>query len=149
MSGTGVESVSGDKLMSKIDLFKEDNLINYNDVTIRSQHRYIVTTEDPSATTISAKSAQTTSTFPVEIPLTDYKFSANPLMEYSCTPWYSITDAYGNIYSQYAVKSTVEPVKFSAGAEKISIGMDTFKGLYSAGIDTYAEDDAGEIFLMA
>lgn len=144
-SATGTEAFSGDKLLEKIEGFEDDYRNFYSDIRITAQHKYIVTTDDPSAAVISAKSALTTSTFPVEIPLTNYDF-ANPLMDYSCTPWYSTTDVYGNIYSQYAVKSTDEPVRFSAGDESISIGMDTFKGLYSADIHTANQNDAIEIF---
>lgn len=144
---TGTEAISGDVLVEKFEGFQDTNKNDYSDIRITAQHKYIVTTEDPSATTISAaESAQTTSTFPVEISLTNYDFSEDPLKEYSCTPWYGITEDNGEISSTRAVKSTDEPVKFSAGDESISIGMDTFKGLYSADIETGTSDDALEIF---
>lgn len=146
LSATGTEAFSGDMLEGKFDGFADTNINDYSDIRITAQHKYIVTTDDPSAAELSGKSALTTSTFPVEIPLTNYDF-ANPLMDYSCTPWYGITNAYGNIYPEYAVKSTDEPVRFSAGDESIFIGMDTFKGLYSADIHTGNQNDAIEIFL--
>ena len=106
LSATGTEAFSGDMLEGKFDGFADTNINDYSDIRITAQHKYIVTTDDPSAADLSGKSALPTSTFPVEIPLTDYVPSANPLMDYSFTPWYSTTDAYGDIYSEYAVQST-------------------------------------------
>ena len=147
-SGTIVESVSGDKLLGKIGDFDGRDLIDYSDVKISAQHKYIVTTEDPSTTSISIESVKTTSTFPLEISLSEYGFTASPLIDhYSCTAWYGVPELNSTIVSHSSlVESNVKSVTSSADSKEITVGMEAFAGLYSADIDTVAEDKAEYIF---
>ena len=146
-SGTIVESVSGDKLVGKIDDF-DGHAFDYSDVKISAQHKYIVTTEDPSTTSISIESVKTTSTFPLEISLSEYGFTASPLIDhYSCTAWYGVPDLNSTIVSHSSlVESNVKSVTSSADSKEITVGMEAFAGLYSADIYTVAEDKAEYIF---
>lgn len=150
-SGTIVESVSGDKLVEKIDCIASlggPPHTDYTDVKIRAQHKYIVTTEDPSTTSISIDSVKTTSTFPLEISLSEYGFTASPLIDrYSCTAWYGVPGLNSTIVDHSSlVESIVKSVTSSADSEAITVGMEAFAGLYSEDIDTVAEDKAEYIF---
>ena len=116
-------TVSGDNLANQLYGYKESNDI-LCETYIKYSHKYVVTTDDPQTTNISAASSANATTFPVTIDSPDPKRSIT-----GYTVWYGVTND-GSIGAGSAVKAG-DKTTLSEPVDSISIPMSAFAGLYT------------------
>lgn len=120
--------------MNSERLYIEDLAGHYN-VQIKTTHNFLVTTDDPATTDISAATASEKFSFPQTIYLSDY--TIDPLEKFSSwTAWYGVISS-GTISSGSAKVGATTPI--SDGDTTISVPADTFKALY--GVDDFTKSD--------
>lgn len=125
-SGSVNATVSGNNLAGKLNEYKESNN-SHKYTLIKYSHQYVVTTEDPQTTYISAASSANATTFPVNVS------SPSPLAPITgYTVWYGVTND-GSIGAGSAVKAG-DTTTLLEPADSISIPMSAFAGLYTADI---------------
>lgn len=137
-SGNINATVSGNNLAGKLNEYKESDT-TYYDTSIKYSHQYVVTTDDPKTTDISAASSANATTFPVTIDSPDPQKSIT-----GYTVWYGVVDYSDTLSAGSAVKAG-DTTTLLEPADSISIPMSTFEGLYTA--DILEDGDGWENFV--
>ncbi len=131
-SGFVFATVSGNNLAGKLNEYKEESDTTYYYTDIKYSHKYVVTTDDPTTTSINTNNAQTNAqtatTFPVNVS------SPDPLASIKgYTVWYGVLSGSSVISSD--VVPAGDKTTLSTPADSISIEMSTFQDLYTSSAD--------------
>ena len=130
-----LECVEGDKLAEHVTTMHNSSSNSYSDVKIKSEHKILVTTDDPNTNVIDTNSADTVSEFPKTIDISSYNTALQDVV--SWTAWYGLSSGGNTIVASSAEKGTTKSI--SAGSTSISVPMDTFKALYE--VDRFLPSD--------
>lgn len=121
-----IECVAGNELFTKLKAMKDNPSPTYSNVEIKSEHRILVTTDNPNTNVISTISADTVSDFSEPIDISSYNTALQDVV--SWTAWYGV-ESDGRVDSGNLTQSA--PNSVSANDTSISVSAETVKGLYN------------------
>lgn len=127
-----IDYVAGNELSSKLNGMMESTETTYSNVQIKSEHKILVTKDDPATTDLDVSGAADVENFPYIVNFSDYSFTpiTNQLQEATWTVWYGVLSS-GKINAGTATQSG-EPYLIPEDSESIDVPMDIVKGLYSS-----------------